>query len=153
MEVQIASAVGNSRVAWFLPYSIDMVTSYGHLFSDEQPCCSVTTVCSADSCMSPCIPQVTGTVTNPNNMLLPNSTNSATVGSIFASGTHTAVFPTSVAVNGVPCGPGGLCLQGACCGAAKSCEHAGGCCARAFGCPAAIEEVQAAPRGTAGLGN
>ena len=104
MEVQIASAVGNSRVAWFLPYSIDMVTSYGHLFSDEQPCCSVTTVCSADSCMSPCIPQVTGTVTNPNNMLLPNSTNSATVGSIFASGTHTAVFPTSVAVNGVPCG-------------------------------------------------
>ena len=51
-----------------------------------------------------CILQVTGTVSNPNNMLLPHSTNSATVGSVFATGTHTAVFPTSVAVNGVPCG-------------------------------------------------
>ena len=47
---------------------------------------------------------MTGTVTEPYNVLLPNCTNSATIGSVFATGTRTAAFPTSVEVNGVPCG-------------------------------------------------
>ena len=56
-----------------------------------------------DSCECWCILQVTGTVTEPYNVLLPNSTNSATIGSVFVAGSRKAVFPTSVEVNGVPC--------------------------------------------------
>jgi hypothetical protein len=48
--------------------------------------------------------QVTGLVTAPYNALLPSSGNAVTVGSIDVTDNRTAVFPSSVAINNVPCG-------------------------------------------------
>ena len=48
--------------------------------------------------------QVTGLVTAPYNALLPNSSNAITVGSIDMADSLSAVYPSSVAVNGVACG-------------------------------------------------
>ena len=47
---------------------------------------------------------MTGLVTAPYNALLPNSSNAITVGSIDMTDSLSAVLPSSVAVNGVPCG-------------------------------------------------